>query len=126
MRAETLRSTLGLILIMLLCYFLQSAVFSRLHIFQISAGNYPDIIYGEIPDYSGMTITAYYFNGSFSVPPQLCEFTVEYSGNYAEITVYFAGCTANHLSGFTYALYTAGGRKLLTTDEKILTVKELN
>ena len=33
MRAETLRSTLGLILIMLLCYFLQSAVFSRLHIF---------------------------------------------------------------------------------------------
>lgn len=92
--------------------------FSRLHIFQISAGNYPDIIYGEIPDYSGMTITAYYFNGNFSVPPQLCEFTVEYSGNYAEITVYFAGCTASHLSGFTYALYTVGGRKLLTTDEK--------
>ena len=36
MRAETLRSTLGLVLTMLLCYFLQSAVFSRLHIFGVS------------------------------------------------------------------------------------------
>lgn len=36
MRAETLRSTLGLILIMLLCYFLQSAVFSRLLIFGVA------------------------------------------------------------------------------------------
>ena len=33
MKAETLRSTLGLLLVMLLCYFLQSAVFSRLRIF---------------------------------------------------------------------------------------------
>ena len=36
MRAETVRSALGLTLIMLLCYFLQSAVFSRLHIFGVS------------------------------------------------------------------------------------------
>ena len=35
MRAETLRSILGMALIMLLCYFLQSAVFSRLHIFGV-------------------------------------------------------------------------------------------
>ena len=33
MRAETLRSILGMALIMLLCYFLQSAFFSRLPIF---------------------------------------------------------------------------------------------
>ena len=33
MKAETLRSALGLILVMLLCYFLQSAFFSRLPIF---------------------------------------------------------------------------------------------
>ena len=33
MKAETLRSTLGLLLVMLLCYFFQSAVFSRLRIF---------------------------------------------------------------------------------------------
>ena len=33
MRAETIRSALGVTLTMLLCYFLQSAVFSRLHIF---------------------------------------------------------------------------------------------
>ena len=33
MKAETLRSALGLVIIMLLCYFLQSAVFSRLRIF---------------------------------------------------------------------------------------------
>ena len=36
MRAETLRSTLGLVLVMLLCYFLQSAVFSRLLLFGVS------------------------------------------------------------------------------------------
>ena len=35
MKAETLRSALGLILVMLLCYFLQSAVFSRLPIFGV-------------------------------------------------------------------------------------------
>ena len=35
MKAETLRSTLGLGLVMLLCYFLQSAVFSRLLIFGV-------------------------------------------------------------------------------------------
>ena len=35
MKAEKLRSILGLVLIILLCYFLQSAVFSRLHIFGV-------------------------------------------------------------------------------------------
>ncbi len=36
MRAETVRSALGLTLTMLLCYFFQSAVFSRLHIFGVA------------------------------------------------------------------------------------------
>ena len=36
MKAETLRSALGLVIIMLLCYFLQSAIFSRLFIFGVS------------------------------------------------------------------------------------------
>ncbi len=36
MKTENLRSSLGMGLVMLLCYFLQSAVFSRLHIFGAS------------------------------------------------------------------------------------------
>ena len=36
MRAETVRSALGLTLTMLLCYFFPSAVFSRLHIFGVA------------------------------------------------------------------------------------------
>ncbi len=36
MKTDTLRSALGLLLIMLLCYFLQRGIFSRLHIFGVS------------------------------------------------------------------------------------------
>ncbi|MBR1529556.1 MAG: hypothetical protein IJ642_09705 [Oscillospiraceae bacterium] len=103
--------------------------FSGMVVNGIAAENWPsNVLVGEVPDFSDMIITALRADGqNFQVNTRLCEFEITMkTETYAFFTVCFAGVSSGTYSNLLYALRTASGEKLLTTDGHPLASKESN
>ena len=88
-----------------------------LRVKSITADHVPEYVFaGEMPDISGMIVTAFQENGdSFPVDAALYRVTLGAMTGNVLLTVEFAGCTFRTYIQVRYSLQTAGGETLQTS-----------